>query len=358
MNSSSKINSLLVNLSLMLGSFLFCFILIEIGLRMTYGNPHVFRNPQVKHIHTNFGYKLEPNQKNAFTLDKAVITNSTGFRDSKEWAIEKQEGTNRILILGDSFTFGNGSDMDKRFSNLIEKYFSDFNKNVEVYNASAGGWNLINYYYYFKEEGKHYNPDILVITFFPNDWAESPPTGVENLPEVVALSEDGRIESRPEWLRWLSYDLIFKIKNSALVMYLRDKIAVIGAEPDFVTRLLIDQVPLDLDENISYSYSKLEEIKKNCDEMSIPMMIAVIPPVHHYWVSDGDPIYIQHFREFAESQGIVFIDLSKGLQQGRKENLYYMYPWDNHLNSLGHRKVADQIIPKIDQLIFLNKKMD
>ena len=141
-------------------------------------------------------------------------------------------------------------------------------------------------------------------------------------------------------------------------MYLRDKLALMGTDPDFVTRLLMNQVELDKNKNINFSYSKLNEIKLSCIELGIPMVIAVIPPVHHYWVSDGNPKYIQHFKEFALSRDIVFIDLSKNLKQGSKENLYYMYPWDNHLNALGHRQVADQLIPEINKLIGLNQVID
>ena len=53
---------LLINFSLLLSVVFFCLVIMEIGLRLIYGNPHVFYSPQVRHIVTDYGYKPEPNQ--------------------------------------------------------------------------------------------------------------------------------------------------------------------------------------------------------------------------------------------------------------------------------------------------------
>ena len=52
------------------------------------------------------------------------------------------------------------------------------------------------------------------------------------------------------------------------------------------------------------------------------------------------------------NNNITFIDLSLGLEDKNSKNLYYMYPWDNHLNPAGHKKVADQLEFELKRLIY------
>ncbi|OGX45636.1 MAG: hypothetical protein A3G38_04090 [Omnitrophica WOR_2 bacterium RIFCSPLOWO2_12_FULL_51_8] len=351
MNVHYRFRNLCINVGVLFSSLLICFLLIEIGLRIIYGNPHIFRSPQVRHIPTPYGYKPEPNQHGSYTLNKLVTVNSSGFRDTREWIVPKPTGSYRIIIVGDSFTFGNGVNTEERFSNLLDKYLQKNHGQVEVLNASAGGWNLNNEFFFFNTEGLSYEPDALVLAFFPNDWMSPPSPSMPDPVPIANLSQEGRWDARPYWLRWLPYEWIYKLKYSATVIYLRDRLFLIGAKPDIVTRLLQDQVDLDREPTIAYSYQKLGEMKQTCDVKGIPMVIAVIPPVNFFWLSDGSPSYIEHFRKFAESRGIVFVDLSIGLRMTRAQNLYYNYPWDNHLNPVGHKRVADQLIPVIEQLI-------
>jgi hypothetical protein len=60
--------------------------------------------------------------------------NSKGLRDD-ETAYEKPEGIFRIVLLGDSYTFGYGVPIEKHFSTLLEGYF----QNVEVINMGVSG---------------------------------------------------------------------------------------------------------------------------------------------------------------------------------------------------------------------------
>ena len=69
------------NLLVVIIAFSVVFLDLEISLRVYYGNKPVFLFPQVSHIHTEYGYKLTPNQTKSYTLDQLVVTNSYGFRD-------------------------------------------------------------------------------------------------------------------------------------------------------------------------------------------------------------------------------------------------------------------------------------
>lgn len=57
------------NILLVIASFFAVFLILEISLRIYYGNQPVFLYPQVSHIHTVYGYKPTPNQKSYTLVD-------------------------------------------------------------------------------------------------------------------------------------------------------------------------------------------------------------------------------------------------------------------------------------------------
>ena len=260
-----------INIVIFIGGSLIIFLVGEIGLRIYYGNPHTFKYPQVKHIQTSYGYKPKPNQEGSYTLNKLVSINSSGFRDKEEWSSARTKKSTRIMIIGDSFTFGNGINEEDRFSNVLERKLRAQHKNVKVLNASAGGWNLDNEYFFLLEEGLNYNPDFLLIAFFPNDWI-SPTTNDDSVARPIAnLTKGGRWDARPSWLQWLPYSWIYKLKYSALIVYLRDRLAVIGKGPDFVSKLLLNQIDVNKNASIQYSYEILKRIKAICEKNSMSL---------------------------------------------------------------------------------------
>ena len=251
-------------------------------------------------------------------------------------------------MVGGSFAFGAGVNAEERFSALLEDRLRHRRRNVEVLNVSAQGWNLRHQIAFFEAEGLDYDPDAVIFVHCQVDFVSPPRPGVT---PPVNLSPEGRWDARPSWLRWLSYDRIYKIKLSATVMYLRDKMAVIGAKPNFGVKLLQDQIDLDAEPTIAYTYSQYGEVKTTLEAEGIPMVIATLPMVNFFWLSDGEPSYVSHFKRFAETEGIEFVDLSRNLVTPRDRNLYYLYPWDGHLNPMGQERVAEQLFPIVDRLI-------
>jgi len=86
-----------VNITIFIITLAGTFVILEIGLRLLYGNNPFFLWPQVQHVRTEYGYKLKPNQRDVYTLDKRVYTNSFGFRDG-EWKQPKGSGVIRIIL--------------------------------------------------------------------------------------------------------------------------------------------------------------------------------------------------------------------------------------------------------------------
>lgn len=117
-------------------------------------------NPLLAHEHA-------PNRV-AVLMGVDFQTNSKGLRD-REFSYDRQPGTLRILMLGDSLTVGWGVPVEQTFSKRIEKLFAADGINAEVINTGIGNYNTIQEVEYFMVEGIKYHPDIVVLNFFVND---------------------------------------------------------------------------------------------------------------------------------------------------------------------------------------------
>lgn len=87
--------------------------------------------------------------------------NSKGLRDD-EATYEKPEGKFRIVLIGDSFTFGWGVPIDKHYSTLLEGYFN----NLEVINMGVEAFGIDQELLYLRLEGFRYEPN-LVLAYVP-----------------------------------------------------------------------------------------------------------------------------------------------------------------------------------------------
>jgi len=88
--------------------------------------------------------------------------NSRGLRD-REIPYAKPAGEFRIVLVGDSHTFGFGVPYEKHYARLLEGYL----RNVEVVNTGVGGYGVDQYLLMLQNEGVRYEPD-LVVAYVPH----------------------------------------------------------------------------------------------------------------------------------------------------------------------------------------------
>ncbi len=106
---------------------------------------------------------------------KYVVRNSKGYRD-KEYSYEKPEGVFRILVLGDSQTFGHG--INKLEDTWHKKLENSLNKNLdhprfEIISLAGEGWNTDTQLYELFLNGFKFNPDLVLLAFYHNDIPRS-----------------------------------------------------------------------------------------------------------------------------------------------------------------------------------------
>jgi len=99
------------------------------------------------------------------TGGKELAINSKGLRD-RDYAYRKPPGVKRILVLGDSYTWGYGVRNDEVYTEVLERRFEQEGRKWEVINSGVSGYGTDQEYLWFRTEGVKYQPDLVVVAFF------------------------------------------------------------------------------------------------------------------------------------------------------------------------------------------------
>lgn len=81
---------------------------------------------------------------------------------------EKPEGVFRIVLLGDSFVWGDGLPYGQAWGHQLERKARRLNPDIEVFNWGLRGWSTYNQFR-FIQYGIEYDIDLLIIPFVYND---------------------------------------------------------------------------------------------------------------------------------------------------------------------------------------------
>jgi tetratricopeptide (TPR) repeat protein len=135
------------------------------------------------------GFELKADYRNddADLVTSYPSTNSHGQRDV-ERAIDKQPGTERIILLGDSVVEGERlRDIDDLMSRQLERLFDD---GTEVLNFGVSGYCTRAEIELLETKGLRFDPDVVVLVFVDNDFDNfnlelSDPDSARHRPRLV-----------------------------------------------------------------------------------------------------------------------------------------------------------------------------
>jgi hypothetical protein len=183
------------------GSARLAFSIPEIGKRLEANEEYTYRRNWVNE-HQKFrmeayytfdmydlskGWIPKPNLKDVKAFDnKTLNTNSKGLRGKKDFPYTKDKEKLRILILGDSFTFGDEVSDDETYASYLQEMLP----HVEVINMGVHGYGHDQMLLLFKEEGVKYDPDIVILGFVALDYVQEP-TPIQGLCETTVRSRQG-----------------------------------------------------------------------------------------------------------------------------------------------------------------------
>ncbi|HYU78697.1 MAG TPA: GDSL-type esterase/lipase family protein [Vicinamibacterales bacterium] len=187
MRSSKRVRARLVAItvpSILLSGFVAA-IAIEIWVRSAWnprkGSPGLFVSDAAR------GQRLAPNYDGWFAGVPTHI-NNLGFRDDRDYALEKGLNTFRILVLGDSVTFGHGA--IHTYPRLLEDKLRGWRHDVDwqVWNAGVPGYNTSQELAQLLEVGPAFKPDLVVVGFYDNDVTDNQPVAPVSRAAVAGSS--------------------------------------------------------------------------------------------------------------------------------------------------------------------------
>jgi len=172
---SSSFQRARVKVAVVTAAILVTCVFTELGLRV-YGAyaPPVYpprpAQPDVYQPDPDVGYRLWPSKTSPFRYPRRsgvivpVTANSDGFRNSREF--DEHDGRARILVIGDSFTFGLGVRAEDRFTEQLETSESGW----RVDNMAMPGWGLDLMVRALERYGRKADPDIVVLAIYSGDF--------------------------------------------------------------------------------------------------------------------------------------------------------------------------------------------
>ena len=148
-------------------------ILIEIFLKWFFPYQLATIGHKYSKNYLDYGWGFNPHEaiqlRNPDTNEIYIgYTNNHGWRDKNRY-FENPDSKFRILVIGDSVTFGAITPDDKTYTRIMEDDLTAQGYNVEVINISYGGWGTDQEIEALVKEGIKYRPNIVIIQTTMND---------------------------------------------------------------------------------------------------------------------------------------------------------------------------------------------
>lgn len=259
-----------------------------------------------------------------------VKISSLGLRDG-EYPPRPAPGTLRLLMLGDSVTFGPGVSLDHTFAKVLERRLAehDASREFEVVNGGVVGYNTVQEHTLYREVGRGLHPNVVVLTFLVND-----------LLDTFSIFDhqyepDGPFPDAKLWLRRESH--LYRLSQNTYWQLVGDSRRV-GA-PQEAQR----QRP-----RLEERQRELLALRAAVRADGADLFLALYPDNLADRVSPGPdgsaPTMREAMLEFAQRSGMPVLDLTDAIGDVRDPRARLMrLKEDPHPSVAGHRAIGDAL---------------
>jgi hypothetical protein len=276
----------------------------------------------------------------------SVDINSHGFRTG-EYQTDKEEGTVRILNIGDSVAFGWEVPYTKTYGVLLEETLEAKNNDFEyeVITAAIPGWSLSLERNFLMHRGLKLDPDIVILEI----------SLVNDIRDVEKpYSEERNLFG---WLRDQTY--LWPFLTTQLRFFLSD---IQGPEafaalnpPDYADAYF----PLEVENSVyDQKWQYVLDMIKACDDRGIQFILLLFPTAFQVNDSKHPDVPQRAFQLRAEGFNLDIVDLLPVYKEACShmeeincegyENDIFADVW-MHPNEQGHKLAAEALIEVIDR---------
>lgn len=349
-------------LLLLVTSILFTLAVTEMTLQyMDY--PKQSWSPWTSDKFTGFRFASHLNQQmTSAEYSVPITTNELGFRNPPI----SPKKTKRIVILGDSFTFGYGVRQEDTFSSLLRE-----KTGYDVINASIGGFDLIHQVQMAKHYLPQLSPDLVVyMLYLGNDLVGNERWSLKNdalIPKDPWISPANRKKRDIKLLT-----LCRMLRQAVLTHYkLQKKEWVLPKDYLGLTAIRLSS---GAQENYRISKKLLEELKLETQALNSKFLLAFFPFKHVVETDSTEKLKksIEDFdqrhdlnkprmeiADWANAYHVAYVDLAIPLREAYNRNHQRLYfQKDGHFNTQGHQVIASALANEISKLIDQEKIVD
>lgn len=283
-----------------------------------------------------------PNQETWFGRDDPetgqtklpVRINGYGQRGA-DYPLPKAAGERRIVVLGDSLTFGQGVLDDEAYPAVLSELLAD--DSVRVVNSGVNGWATWHYMRWAETRMQHFDPDVLVVGLFlgndmvpPKQVAAAIPVPLEN-----TLRDSALYQFIVETYRKTLWKRVEATKRGLTLEELDEDLeqymGVTGSTlPPAEQALLWERV----------SVPHLERVRALCAEQEVELVLLLIPNAAMAF-AEGEPEAHAFLRERLGEMGIATVTCLEAL---RAVGESVWLPWDlGHFSPEGNRVAAGEL---------------
>lgn len=269
------------------------------------------------------GWRLQPRKKGT------LATNELGFRDTAF----NQNADKRILLLGDSISWGDGiSDVKKVYPYLLEKMLSEKTGHTyEVINSSVPGYSTFQQLRYLQQYGIELDPDMIILQFSLNDVVERYSAFAQYGGDNVFLGVDTR-----KLIPGIHGRLI---RNSRAYEALIRLLMSLGRNQQEykVRKMASDQLSQDLKSAWALTLSEIEGINEIAVENGTPLMIVIAP--YHFQLGRSQKTNQPQkvLLKYGRDNDIPVVDLLPHFESAYQQNRNIpLFKDANHFSIIGH----------------------
>lgn len=113
------------------------------------------------------GWKNAPNiDREASEIEGSIRTNGQGMRNDQDVPVISENGKPRLLIVGDSYSFGHGVSNEETYAYQLQGLMPDW----EVLNLAVSATGTDQNYIMYEKHGEKYQPQIVLLGFYVLDF--------------------------------------------------------------------------------------------------------------------------------------------------------------------------------------------